>query len=100
MTEKVIDFKERYELQKKKENIAAGIHQLQQDISAYKISELSLNLSFVIDELHYVIPLLSAEDQRLMNEILELLNTALENSDYLLFSDVLELELIRLLESL
>lgn len=99
MTEKVIDFTERLELQKKKESITARIHQIQEDIKSYKIMSLPENLSLIIDDLHFVVPLLTEEDQQLMNEILQLLNTALEVHDYLLFSDVLEYELLQLIRN-
>lgn len=99
MTKKVINFTERLALQKKKESIAANIHQIHQDIMAYKISNLPEILSLIIDDLQFIIPELSEKDQKLMNEILELLNTALEVHDYLLFSDVLEFELLRFIRS-
>lgn len=100
MTQKVIDFKVRYDLQKKKESIAASINQLQDEIADYRINELPNILSHMIDELNSLLHQLSRDHQKLMLEIFELLNTSLENHDYLLFSDVLEDELLRLLRTL
>lgn len=100
MTQKVIHLTVRKEMMRKKESIAETIDRLQQDINAYRIVHLPKVLSLLIDDLNELLPMLPEEEQKLLIEIFKLLNTALENQDFLLFSDVLEYELLRILKQL
>lgn len=100
MREKVVDLSLKQEIHGKKGNIASTIHQLQQDISGYQINDLPVVLSLLIDELKSLLPLLSTEKQNLFGQIFQLLTTSLECQDFLLFSDVLEFELLRILRDL
>lgn len=100
MTQKVIDLTVRKERMQRKVAIAETVERLQQDINAYRISNLPQVLSVLIDELKLLLPLLPEKEQQLLGEIFQLLNTALENQDFLLFSDVLEHELLRILKHL
>lgn len=75
------------------EKLILIVNDIQDKLFLYKVAELRKGIEHMIMEVSSIIDLLNYEENHIINEIFNLLNTALVNKDYLLYNDILEFEL-------
>lgn len=82
-----------------REEIEKTIATVQESISNYAIEELAEPLTALSELLTVFLKYIPVQKQHNLAEILNFLNTALENKDYLFLNDLLQYELTPLLET-
>jgi len=82
------------------EKLINKINKFQQNVFKYNINDAVGNLQQIVSELEGIIGIVSSDEVKKIHEILEYINSAFHNKDYLLMADLFEYELISCLNNI